>query len=276
MAYETLVIRHEKSTAEICLKGAYVRTLSLSGKELLKPSHDWRETHGGMAMLLPYANRVRNAEYDWNGRVYHLPRNNGEHSIHGLTRDVEWTVAHRGNNTISLWHKLETDQYPVPLYIKVGYSISSNSFTIEIEATNEGDIPAPFMAGMHPYFVFSDSWRLESPRMLLFMKYEDSYFPDGTVTPRLAGSISSGSGESYDNTFIAGQEVRLVSGDRNVMIRNNNMPFLVVYNGEYSEGTSVAIEPMTAAPDAFNNRIGLITIDPGEQFRCSAVFELQQ
>jgi len=40
------------------------------------------------------------------------------------------------------------------------------------------------------------------------------------------------------------------------------MPFFVLYNGKYAEGKSIAIEPLTGAPDAFNNGIGLKIIDP--------------
>lgn len=275
MTEETIEISSSSSKAYIRTNGAYVQSVILDGVDLLKESHDGKDTHGGMAMLLPFANRIRNARYTWNNQSYDLPKNNGEHSIHGLTRDVEWTVAHRGKSSTSLWYKLDTGEYPVPLYIKVTYSISEFSFVVEIEARNEGEVSAPFMAGMHPYFLLDGSWHIESQKTLLYLNYRDSYFPDGSFNPALPGNIGSKSNMTYDNTFIAGDSVHLVSGKRKVMITNDGMPFLVVYNGEYAEGKSVALEPMTGAPDSFNNRIGLVIIKPGEEFRCMARFDLR-
>lgn len=275
MTEETIEISSLSSSAIIRTRGAYVQSIILNGVDLLKESHDGKDTHGGMALLLPFANRIRNAEYKWNGQEYDLPKNNGEHSIHGLTRDVEWTIAHRGRNSVALWYKLDSSDYPVPLYIKVRFTISETGFTVQVEARNEGDIPAPFMAGMHPYFNTVDSWHLESPQTLLYLNYKDLYFPDGTFEACFPENIGSVDGASYDNTFISGNSINLVTGNRKVLIANEQMPYLVVYNGEYAEGKSVALEPMTAAPDSYNNHIGLITIKPGDSFKCMARFEIR-
>lgn len=276
MLENTLTISHNNSRAEIDSTGAYVRSLSLKGLEVLKPSGDGKDTHGGMAVMLPFANRIRNGEYGWEGKNYHLPRNNGIHSIHGLTREVEWNIVHRGGNSVSLSYNLISDGYPVPLYLKVGYQLGASDFKVSFEARNEGRITAPFMAGMHPYFNYDSTWTLESRRNLLMLNYRDRYFPDGTFESIKAENIGSKSGKTYDNTFIAGSPVVLKSKGRRISITTEEMPFLVVYNGEYSQGKSVALEPMTSAPDSFNNRIGLIELPPGESYHCGASFQLEK
>lgn len=271
---EIVEISSGDSRAVIMLKGAYVRSITLNGTDLLKESHDGKDTHGGMAMLLPFANRVRDARFVWDKRTYQLPKNNGEHSIHGLTRDVDWIVKHRGKESVSLWYKIDSGEYPVALFLKVTYTVSDTAFRVDIEASNEGQVPAPFMAGMHPYFLFDGEWKLRGQSNILRLNYKDKYFPDGSFVPYNPEKIGSSAGETYDDTFIAGDSIILVTGDRKVMVRNIRMPFLVVYSGEYAQGKSVALEPMTGAPDSFNNGIGLVTIDPGESFNCSAIFEI--
>ncbi len=272
----TLTIERGSSQAEIDTTGAYVKSLLLNGKKVLKPSHDGKDTHGGMAMMLPFANRIRNGRYTWNGNKYELPKNSGNHSIHGLTRDVEWNVAHRGESTVSLSYSLNTESYPVPLFLKVGYELDEACFRVSIDAKNEGSEVAPFMAGMHPYFNFEGEWALESQRSLLKLNYENQYFPDGSFDPIMPGGIGSLTGKTYDTTFIAGNPVTFVSKGSRVRIDSEDMPYLVVYNGEYSEGRSVAIEPMTGAPDSFNNRIGIISLDPGASYRCGVSFCLEK
>ena len=276
MTQETLLIQRGSSRSEIDINGAYVKSIVLGGEEILKPSSDGIDTHGGMAMLLPYANRVRLARYVWNGKEYVLPKNNGKHSIHGLTREMQWNVAHRGSDSLTLSLKLDTECYPVPLFLKVTYTISDRAFSVSIEAHNEGDIPAPFMAGMHPYFKYDGEWKIECDRSLLRLNYEDSYFPDGSISPVDPVSLNSKSSLKYDNSFIAGDEVRLNAGKHKLNLHNRGMPFMVVYNGEYAEGKSVAVEPMSGAPDAFNNDIGLVAIKAKSSFTCSSVFELTE
>ncbi len=276
MTEDSITINYGNSEAEIDPTGSYVKRLILNGEEILKPSADDVQTHGGMALLLPFANRVRNATYRWAGTTYNLPRNNGQNSIHGLTRDQLWGISHRGSDAVSMTCKLDSEGYPVPLFLKVTYRIEQRRFSTEIFASNEGTTSAPFLAGLHPYFKTENTWKLSGYRHYLELNYKDSYFPDGTFSAASPDSIGSHSKRIYDNAFIAEGPVLLHTGKSAIRITNSDMPYLVIYNGEYSEGKSVALEPMTGAPDAFNNGIGLITIPQGESFSCSATFELMR
>lgn len=263
-----------RSKAEILEKGAYVKSLVLDGHNILKESEDGVQTHGGMAMLLPFANRVRNAKYLWEGNEYSLPQNNGRHSIHGLTRDLTWNLEKTSENKVSCSLVLSSPSYPTHVALKVTYEVSGTAFTVLIEAENNGKNPAPFMAGMHPYFNFNGSWSLESMQNLIRLNYESGYFPDGSMTPVKPKTLNSASGIAFDNTYLTNSIPTLFAGDRKIRIENTNMPYLVLYNGEFARGTSVAAEPMSAAPDSYNNGIGLVAIPPGEKFQCSASFRL--
>ena len=267
-----MFIEDGKSRAEITEKGAYVKSLKLSGSEILKPSEDGEQTHGGMAILLPFANRVRNAKYLWEGEEYYLPQNNGDHSIHGFTRDMKWDLKKAAENKVVGTLDMTNSGYPVDLRLKVTFLISAHAFTTSIEAINMGKVTAPFVAGMHPYFNFNGSWHLESFQNLLRLNYESEYFPDGSLTPVKPKCLNSETGITFDNTYITNSIPTLVAGDRKIRIETSNMPYLVLYNGKYAGKISVAAEPMSGAPDAYNNGIGLATIQPGDSFQCSATF----
>ncbi len=271
-----MILADGRSSVEIMEKGAYVKSLVLDGLEILKPSEDGVQTHGGMAIMLPYAGRVRNAMYVWEGKQYLLPKNSGEHSIHGLTRELDWAAEKAGENKGIFTIKLSTSNYPTELFLKLDFEINSSSFSIHIEAENKGSVNGPFMAGMHPYFRFKDSWAIESKQNLLRLNFESGFFPDGTITAIKPKALSSKGGMPFDNTYVTNSTPVLFAGDRRIVLENNNMPYLVLYNGQFACKESIAAEPMSAAPDAFNNGIGLVSIPPGEKFRCSATFRLSR
>ncbi|MEM0157037.1 MAG: aldose 1-epimerase [Thermoplasmataceae archaeon] len=253
--------------------GAYVKSLSLSGTDILMSTPDGEQTHGGAALLIPYANRVRNATYYWNGRDYHLPKNNGDHSIHGLTRALNWDVQTEAQKAV-LTTVIRNDGYPDGISVRLDMMVDTNSFWIHMNFKNSGKTSAPLSPGMHPYFRFLDSWKIRAYQEIKMLEYVDNYFPDGNMVSIDPAILSSESGRVFDNCFTMGNRVRLMLGDHSVDIETQNMPYFVIYNGRYSAGKSVAVEPMVGAPDAFNNHIGLVTLAPMQQFSCSAKFEL--
>ncbi len=253
--------------------GAYVRSLSLAGVDILMKTPDGEQTHGGAAILIPYANRVRNATYRWEGKDYHLPKNSGEHSIHGLTRTLNWDVYKESQKAV-LTTIIRNEGYPEELGVRLNMAVDSNSFWIQMNFKNSGKTSVPLSPGMHPYFRFKDSWQIRAYAKIKMLEYADGYFPDGNMVRVDQDLLSSESGQAFDNCFTMGNRITLMLGNHSISIETENMPYFVIYNGRYSDGKSVAVEPMVGAPDAFNNRIGLVMLGPLEQFTCSAKFEL--
>src|SRR5262245_21435731 len=54
-----------------------------------------RPTRGGIPILCPFPNRIRDGRFTWDGRMYQLDRNDstGTNAIHGFTPRAEWSVA---------------------------------------------------------------------------------------------------------------------------------------------------------------------------------------
>jgi Galactose mutarotase and related enzymes len=60
--------------AEIQERGAYLTHFRFKGKDIVLPGAE-RQTRGGMALLIPFANRVRGGAYQWDGKTVTLLRN---------------------------------------------------------------------------------------------------------------------------------------------------------------------------------------------------------
>ncbi|WP_393970881.1 aldose 1-epimerase [Oxyplasma meridianum] len=267
-------IKFRDSLAEIHQLGAYVSKLFIDGIEILKESNDGKDTHGGSAVLIPYANRVRDHVYRFEGREYQLPANSGNHSIHGLVRHVKWDILKMKEDSVELGYALSDPGYPSRVHNIVKYSINNDSFTTRFEIENIGERDSPVMIGAHPYFLTHGEWDITADKPVKRLEYVDGYFPTGQMSDFSMHQVTSKSGTVFDNCFLGGGELNLHNGMNNILIERENMPYFQVYNGEYAEGKSVAIEPMTGAPNSFNNGIGLITMEPGGKFFCSYTISL--
>ncbi len=254
-------------------KGAYVSNLILNGKKILKGRHDDKLTHGGAAPLIPFANRVKNHTYQFEGKQYNLPQNDGLHSIHGLILDSSFEINLKADNFVVLNHRLTHPGIPSELEIEIRYRIDGNEFTSEFSAKNTGTEKAPITIGAHPYFMVKENYLIDYKEPLFRLNYVDGYFPDGKAEFVDLNNIDF-SNFSFDNTFYGGGDIILKSNYSEIEIVRENMPFIVLYNGKYTDGASFAIEPMTAAPDAFNNRIGLKIINPSELLKCKYKIKL--
>ncbi|MEM0135657.1 MAG: aldose 1-epimerase [Thermoplasmatales archaeon] len=265
------IINLDRSWAVIDSCGAYIRSLWLSHNEILMESEDGNQTHGGCASLIPFANRVRDASYSWIGRRYYLPRNDRNNSIHGFTKDMNWDIS-TGDTKMILNSEIDREDYPSRLKCQSTIELKEDSILIRFTISNVGDIDAPLSIGLHPYFLHGGWWKVREPSKVKELNYADKYFPDGTMTEVVSEYLSSGNGREFDNCFLVGPSLGLETAHHIIDVQTENMNYFEIYNGKYSNGKSVAVEPMTSAPDAFNNGIGLVTLRSNSKFTCSSAF----
>jgi aldose 1-epimerase len=258
-------IRSGSSEAKVSLDGAHVAHLSLDGEEVVKPSNDGGQAHGGIAVLVPYAGRIRDGRYTFEGTSFRLPVSRDGHAIHGFAKDALWKLVREKTGSITLGSRLSSAGYPGVLDARITYSVRPGSFSTECAVTNVGSRSCPFVAGFHPYFL-AQSWRIVTTGRTYRYTLADEYFPTGERRPFSFAEV--GPGTSLDDCFRVAGAIRLEAEGRTLVITRRRMPYLVVYNGKYAEGTSVAIEPYTGLDDAYNNGIGLVVLKPGESFSC--------
>jgi aldose 1-epimerase len=244
---------------------------------------------GAGAVLVPWPNRVGGATWSHAGMRQQLEvtepaRGN---AIHGLVRHETWTVAERGDASLTLAVEVGEQQgWPFPFRTTITYALTDGGLAVTHTVYNAGNEEMPFGVGTHPY-----------PR------------PGGTdvddcVLTLAAGSVlpidpetmvPTGKPQSLDGTdldFRTGRPLRgveldtafgdCVPGDDGLVHHS------VTYDGGGVEvwaeecfgwvqvftpgefpgkgARAVAIEPMTCPPDALNSGTDLITVAPGEEW----------
>ena len=250
--------------ALVDLAGAHVDALSVGGVGVIKPSTDGRPTHGGIAVLIPYAGRVRGGEYAFQGRTFRLPVGEDGNAIHGFAKDARWEVEQKGRASVVLASALKREGYPSTLRALVRYAAGRRTFSTACSVTNTGESACPVVVGFHPYFAGAH-WRLTAPSTAYRYELRDRYFPTGKKARRSMRRL--GPRVRLDDCFGAPGTVELLTESYRLRLTRRSMPYLVIYDGRYA-GKSVAIEPYTGLPDAFNNGVGVRTLGPGETFEC--------
>ena len=260
---------------DILQKGAYVESLSLSGIQILKRSTDESMTHGGCAVLLPYAGRVRKGTYTFQGKKYLLPKNSEGNAIHGFLKDINLRISKETASALELQTTLVHHGYPSTLDVEIKYEIFDSALSVQCKATNVGAVEAPLSIGFHPYFLAA-KWEIAHECKVEKLEMIDKLFPDGKKSPYDFNGVMHGREHQFDDCYYFPCDTILKTDSYQLKISKKNMTYVVVYSGKWAQEKSVAIEPYTSAPDAFNNGIGLIRLSHNDSYECGFTVELSQ
>jgi aldose 1-epimerase len=242
-------------------------------------------------VLMPWPNRIRDGAYELDGTRHQLALSEpaARNAIHGLVRWATWTVAHHGPDRVVMAHHLHPQPgYPFMLDLEVGYALDADGLSVRMRATNVGAVRAPFGAGMHPYLaaggdpIDTSSLRVPASTALLA---DDRGIPlsrssvDGT-------ELDFRSGRSIGSTFLdhamtdldrdaqgkAWVELSAPDGVATRLWVDRAFRYLMLFSGDtlpVGRRRSLAVEPMTCAPNAFVSGDGLLILEPGEAFEGS-------
>ena len=240
-------------------------------------------------ILAPWPNRIADGRYEFGGEVLQLPLSEPElrNAIHGLVRWSAWQLLEGDAARVRLGHRLWPQPgYPFVLALEARYELSEDGLSVATTVENRGGGPAPFGLGQHPYFRVApgpvDGTLLQLPAATR-MEADERQIPTGRLLS-VEGTAwdfraSRPIGESrLDTAFadlergddgLARVELAAPDGRRRVTVwMDEAFGYLMVFTGDAlgERGRqSVALEPMTCAPDAFRSGIGLRVLDPGER-----------
>ncbi|RRD47486.1 aldose 1-epimerase family protein [Tessaracoccus sp. OH4464_COT-324] len=272
-------IRAGHTTAVVGEVGATLRSFRVRDREILatysddEPFSPWRGT-----TLTPWPNRIRDGRYVFDGVEYRLPINEHERNcaLHGLGHAVEWRLLHRQPDSVSL----ATVIYPQPgwagcLRMEITYSVRGDALSVEHEASNVGEITVPYGYGAHPYFAFDDLAKVS-----LSLPFQKQLLVDNRLLPKRIDELETQfdfraphkiGDVSFDTAFTEGPkdwEIRLAAPSHTVTVwADQHHPWAQLHSPE--DRTSLAVEPMTCGPDAFNDgptRGDLVQLAPGQSF----------
>src|SRR3954447_7412254 len=277
---EQFELRFGEQHADVTEVGAGLRAYSAGGRELLDgyPA-DELASWGRGQQLLPWPNRIRDGTYRVGGHEHRLPLNEPEHgnAIHGLVRWAGWTRTERADDRVVLDHVLHAQPgYPFTLELRVDYALAGDGLAVRTPARNPAGEPCPYGAGSHPYLAVKavDDAVLRVPARTV-LQSDERGIPVGSQPvageldfrePRPIGSVR------LDHCFtdLERGEDRLarLELDGTTLWADGSYEYLMVFTGdvlpEAERRRSVAVEPMTCAPNAFASGDGLVVLEPGE------------
>lgn len=121
-------------------------------------------TQAGMrgSLLFPFANRLRDNKYTWDGTTYDVPMqwDADPEVIHGFVRIEDWDLVSEELDNPEFAavtfgftiRKGDHEWYPFDLDVTVRYIVTATEFNVEFGYTNVGEEDAPAGFGWHPYF----------------------------------------------------------------------------------------------------------------------------
>ncbi|PWT77429.1 MAG: aldose 1-epimerase [Bacteroidetes bacterium] len=233
------------------------------------------------ARLSPYPCRIPEGKYVYEGAPAEFNRKfvDGS-SIHGLLYDKPFKVLQEFVNdqmaSVSLQYRYEKDDlaYPFKYDCRVKYSLQGDSILrVETTVTNQSDGPIPIADGWHPYFQLGgkiDEWMLYFDSDSL-IEFDEKLIPTGKLIKydQFQRLQKIGTTE-LDNCFVLkdsnGHAVcELINPQNNLKVSfypDRAYSYLQIFTPPHRK--SIAIENLSAAPDCFNNKMGLILLPPGD------------
>lgn len=245
------------------------------------------------AKLIPFPNRIRNGQYSFAGKPYQLPINFGRHAIHGFVYDKVLKVTDEtiNDNQASLELEYVYDAaikgYPFSFRATLTYSLMRDKgFQYKTEITNLGSISLPASDGWHPYF----KTKGKVDRLHIKIPAESRIEVDAQMIPtgKLIHENYTGLFQIGNKEFDTGFVLKKVGGKATTELYNPDSDLKICLWQEIGKWkynylqvfippsrTSIAIEPMTCTADAFNNRIGIIILEPQQSFSATCGVHLE-
>ncbi|MCV6628771.1 MAG: aldose 1-epimerase [Flavobacteriaceae bacterium] len=232
---------------------------------------DYNQSYRG-AILFPYANRVANGNYVFQGKKYQLPITEikANNALHGLvfnkTFELRQKLVHQNKALLQLAYSFNGNEtgFPWKFDMILQYTLQEHRLELEVKITNKDSSAFPFVLGWHPYFAVANLdnavVRTETNADL---HCDQKQIPTHCETmQRLAFSLE----QEYDNGFVwSATNLRLHTEEYELEFVANQSQYLQLYSPP--NRSELAIEPMTGAANAFQNQWGLKLLQPEEVFK---------
>lgn len=274
------------SRAVITQVAAALREFSVDGVHLTEPYSDTvTPPFGDGIVLAPWPNRVRDGKWVLDGQTLQLDITEParDNALHGLLRVAPYLVVERSESSITLAATVYPQHgYPFRVATTVTYELVDGGLRVIHTATNESGAPAPVAFGTHPFFRIGD---VPTEEVTLTLHAGTRFDVDDRLNP-LAEVPVDGDFDLRGGRLVAELELdtafgglapvdRVVAtltapdGRRVSLWQDENHGYSQVFTTrsfpkDGGLGLAVAVEPMTAPPDALNSGLGLKWLEPGE------------
>ncbi|WP_051605643.1 aldose 1-epimerase [Polaribacter sp. Hel_I_88] len=260
--------------AKICLdQGARIVSLKFKDNFIIKeqPDFDYKDSYAS-SILFPFASRIKEGKYTFEGNEYQLERNDGDNALHGLVYNKKFELfepeEHKDNcsATFNYYEKNESKGFPFTYFLSVTYTLFEDRLKVRITVKNTDIKSFPFTLGWHPYFNSSDlknstlsfksDQKIKFSKNLITKKVKDQKTPE----------VFKIEDQQLDDCFILKDDkVSFSTPTYKIKITSDSEKnFLQLYTPKGKD--IIAIEPMTGISDTFNNKIGIQVLEADKTY----------
>jgi aldose 1-epimerase len=283
--YEIISGPHRAVVTEV---GATLRSFSVEGRDVVRGfGVDDMSRAGRGQHLIPWPNRIRDGRYVFNGVTQQLgltepARNNASH---GLVRYMPWVLVDKKVDAVTSRVRIHPQPgWPGTLEAMITHQVSADGLTVTVEATNIGADELPFGYGAHPYLTVGES-TVDDVSLTVpagaYLEVDDRLLPtkispvDGTLYDLRPGPVLGSTSLDTAMTDLVRDpdgrwRVKVVFGERYAELWGDEaMKWTQIFTGGPNRDWSIAVEPMTCGPDAFNpgpTHDDLTILSPDEVF----------
>jgi len=279
-----------QSRAIIAQVAASLRTFTIDGLDITEPYGDDVPTPMATGIVLvPWPNRIDDGMWVLDGEPQYLDisEQRFHNAIHGLLRWTPYTLVEKTEGAVTLSAAVFPQHgYPFQLDTQVTYELVENGIDVTHRITNVGTDRAPVAVGTHPYLRIGDEplenmtvtvaagSRFESTQRLIpfaEMPVDDTDYDLRHGRPLSSLRLDDAFGELEVENGRSTHSIEAPDGRRVELWHDENFGFVQVFtprnypkNGKRS--LAIAIEPMTAPPNAFVTKRALTWLKPNETF----------
>lgn len=282
-------IRRAGVEAVVSARAGALRLLRVGGVDLVEPTLSVDEPPGmAGAVLAPWPNRVEGAVWWHDGREHRLEVTEPDlgHANHGLLATTDFVVVRRSAVAVELGARVDAPPgYPFRLDVRVRYRLRPDGLAVRLAVRNTGTEPAPVALGAHPYLRLGDA---PVDDLRIRVDADARYELDAGHIPRerlaLAGAddlrrprpVATAPGHATFGYLGRARRLRhgLAAPDGRVVELRADAAFrwTQLYRAEgfpADDGvrTAIALEPMTAPPNALRTGDGIRSLPPGRVWR---------
>ncbi|MDZ8170700.1 aldose 1-epimerase family protein [Microbacterium xanthum] len=245
-------------------------------------------SHGCGIVLSPWPNRVKDARWELDGTTQQLDVTDVARgsAIHGLLRNTPYTLRHRTDEVMSLGAVIHPQHgWPFLFETWVTYALEADGFSVTHGVRNRSDARAPWAVGAHPYFRVGE---VPTDDLTLHVDAAVRLELDERLNPVAERDVAPGEFDLRGGRSLAGADLNVAYGK----LANRDEPGEIArldapdgsstqvwadpefgwvqvftpddFPGADGVGRAVALEPMSAPPNALNSGTDLIWLEPGQ------------
>jgi aldose 1-epimerase len=229
--------------------------------------------------LSPFVCRLRNGKYKIDNEEFEISKKYTDgNAIHGLLYNKPFKIVGEFSDdqqaSVTLRHHFKRDDpgYPYDYVCEVRYTLMQQSILqVETIILNLDKEEIPLADGWHPYFHLGgaiDDYEIQIATNTM-VEFDKDLIPTGELVPDNSfvepGRIGN---RELDNCYVVKpveqRPIVLMLNPANgvylSIFASPRYPYLQLYTPPHRK--SIAIENLSAAPDCFNNGIGLVMLTP--------------